>query len=52
MCCHCRRTRLSSDPPEWVWVPGFVREPPSRVSHMICTPCRTLHYPEFISRRS
>ena len=51
MCCHCRRTRLRSDPQEWVWVPGFVRDPPPRVSHMICTPCRTLHYPEFISRR-
>ncbi|MBE7543363.1 MAG: hypothetical protein KJZ79_02595 [Bryobacteraceae bacterium] len=52
ICCHCRRTRLSSDPPEWVWVPGFVREPPPRVSHMICNPCHTLNYPEFLPRRA
>lgn len=52
MCCHCRRTRLPSSPSQWVWVPGFVRNPPPRVTHLICKPCLTLHYPEFITRRA
>ena len=47
MCCHCRRTCRSKQPPIWDWVPAYIEKPPGLVSHGICAPCRVLYYPDF-----
>ena len=52
MCAHCRRTRLDHPPHDWVWVPDFVRNPPARVSHLICNLCLAVNYPEVLIRRA
>lgn len=46
MCCHCRRTRRVQLNPVWDWVPSYVEQPPSRVSHWICEACADIFFPD------
>jgi hypothetical protein len=43
MCAHCRRTRRKAMP-RWDWVPAFVADSPTPVSHGLCETCRTYYF--------
>jgi len=47
MCCHCRRTRRVARKAQWDWVPGYLADPPRRVTHGLCEVCQTLLLPQF-----
>jgi hypothetical protein len=45
VCCECRRTRRSGrEASIWDWVPGYVEQPPGRISHGICDVCLQMSY--------
>ena len=44
MCAHCRHTRSADDPQRWDWVPQYVAEPRTRISHGICPLCLAYYY--------
>ncbi len=46
MCSHCRRTRYGRDDARWDWVPSFVANITSDVSHGLCGACLEYYYPE------
>lgn len=46
MCMHCRRARRVDDRTQWVFVPAWVKQMPSPVSHGLCEPCSEHFYPE------
>jgi len=43
-CAHCRRTRHALVQNRWDWVPSYVSNPPSNVSHGLCPVCFAYHY--------
>ncbi|HTN01364.1 MAG TPA: hypothetical protein VL132_05780 [Planctomycetaceae bacterium] len=42
-CCDCRRFRRLTAKLVWDWVPAWVRQAPSRVSHGLCESCRAFY---------
>ncbi len=44
MCCHCRRTRRAGESQSWDWVPGYLKDPPARISHGLCPSCVAYYY--------
>jgi hypothetical protein len=46
-CCHCRRTQRARAPQHWDLVPEWIRQPPPRISHVICPICADHFYPQF-----
>lgn len=46
MCAHCRRVKRWSTPPAWDWVPSFVAEPRSNISHGLCQACQHHYFPD------
>jgi len=44
MCMNCRKVNRLSDPAAWDWVPAWVRNLPSQVSHGLCPVCGCLYH--------
>lgn len=51
-CAHCRKFRRHSGPERWDWIPEWVREPRSGVSHGLCLMCLSFHYPVLPGERT
>ncbi len=45
-CGHCRRVSNPTEPARWDWVPAYVSEPRTNISHSLCPPCVEVYYPE------
>ena len=45
-CSHCRKVKHTGPGNRWDWVPEWVRELPSGVSHTLCQVCLDHYYPE------
>lgn len=44
-CSNCRRFRRSGTEDAWDWVPCFIDNPPTDVSHSLCSICLDFYYP-------
>jgi hypothetical protein len=45
-CSHCRKVKHVSSRSRWDWIPAWVEEPPSEVSHTLCPVCLEHFYPD------
>lgn len=45
-CSHCRRTRNPQQEGRWDWVPAWVEQIPTNVSHGLCQMCLIYYYPD------
>ena len=43
-CANCRRIKNLHEPERWDWVPRYIEEPYSSVSHGVCPPCMQQYY--------